>query len=100
MDRNGYNPSIIERVSDCRCFMCGIRSGVKLDRHEVFHGANREKSKRLGLWVTLCHGHHMMLHHESASSDLKLKKIGQEAAMRHYGWTTEEFIKQIGKNYL
>jgi hypothetical protein len=31
---------------------------------------------------------------------IALKQAGQSAAMQAYGWSTEEFIKQIGRNYL
>ena len=54
LDRNGYAPSILQQGE--RCHMCGghhIYDG--LDRHEVFGGAYRKKSKELGLWVLLCH---------------------------------------------
>ena len=99
MDKNGYNPSVIEYISDRRCYICGRTDG-KLDRHEVFHGANRKKSKFYGLWVTLCHKCHMQLHHQEPILDYKLKRIGQRCAMKEYGWTIPEFIKEWGKNYL
>lgn len=53
LDKNGYAPSIVTFDTDC-CFLCGGQD-EKLDRHECFGGAMREKSKRLGLWVPLCH---------------------------------------------
>ena len=52
LDSNGYAPSIVQYDVDA-CYICyGCRE--KLDRHEIYGGANRQKSKRLGLWVTLC----------------------------------------------
>lgn len=51
--KNGYAPSIMQ-TDLSRCYRCGKTVG-KLDRHEVFGGSNREKSKNLGLWVVLCH---------------------------------------------
>lgn len=98
-DRNGYNPSIMQ-TDIHRCFRCGRTTG-KLDRHEVFGAANRSKSKRLGLWVMLCHTDcHLNGVHAQKSIALELKQAGQVAAMNTYGWTTEEFIKEIGRSYL
>ena len=99
LDRNGYAPSIIART-EARCFLCGC-SVEKLDRHEIFHGAYRQKSKRLGIWVPLCHSRcHLGGAHKNAQIDLMLKKIAQEAAMNAYGLTIEGFINLFGKNYL
>ncbi len=97
LDRNGYAPSIIPSVEGC--FWCGRKDG-KLDRHEVFHGAYREKSKALGLWVNMCHECHMRLHHKDAQIDATLKKEGQCAAMALYGWGVSEFRRRFEKNYL
>ena len=101
LDRNGYAPSIMQ--SDLtRCYRCGRTSG-KLDRHEVFGGSNRAKSKRYGLWLMLCHdGCHLGTWgvHYNAEAMAQLHREGQEAAMEAYGWTVEEFRKRIGKSYL
>lgn len=97
LDRNGYAPSIIPAVDGC--FWCGRTDG-KLDRHEIFHGANRQKSKALGLWINLCHDCHMELHHTSAQMDAMTKQMGQMCAMEHYGWDKDEFRRRFGKNYL
>lgn len=49
MDRNGYAPSILQQGE--RCHMCHENPTFdQLDRHEVFGGAYRKKSKELGLW--------------------------------------------------
>lgn len=99
LDRNGYAPSIMQTEQD-GCFRCG-RSTEKLDRHEIWGGANRQKSKALGLWVLLCHSScHLGCVHKDASESLRLRKKAQRVAMKHYGWTTEEFIQIIGRNYL
>ena len=99
LDRNGYAPSILQDELG-ECFRCG-RSCEKLDRHEVYGAANRQKSKALGLWVMLCHSScHLNGVHRDAAENLRLKKKAQRIAMDHYGWTTEEFIKTIGRNYL
>ena len=101
MDRNGYVPSIIqEDIGFCYC--CGKRCG-KLDRHEPFGGAYRDKSKRLGLWISLCH---YPCHegrtgaHGDPVVNAEYRKEAQRAAMRAYGWSIKDFIREFGKNYL
>lgn len=99
LDRNGYAPSIIQRDLSC-CAACG-KANTKLDRHEIFHGANREKSKQYGLWIILCHDTcHLNGVHKHANIDRGWKKIAQRAAMQHYGWNKEDFIEIIGRNYI
>ncbi len=101
LDHNGYAPSILQEIPGV-CHLC-FRSDEKLDRHEVFGGADREKSKRLGLWVLLCHKTHHIFGpaavHNCRAADLALKREAQEKAMTHYGLTTEEFIRLFGRNY-
>lgn len=102
LNKNGYAPSIMQTELD-RCYRCGRTDG-KIDFHEVFGGvANREKSKRLGLWVMLCHSScHQGRHgvHMDANEARYLHELGQKAAMEAYGWTKEDFIREFGKNYL
>ena len=99
VDRNGYGPSIMQHDLTV-CFRCG-RSREKLDRHEAFGGALRAKSKRLGLWCMLCHRScHLDGVHRSAFDREQVQRAAQRAAMRAYGWTTEEFIHQFGRNHL
>lgn len=102
LDRNGYAPSIVQDDTDC-CYICyGCRE--KLDKHEIFGGANRQKSKRLGLWVTLCHSEHHIFGsgavHQNHEVGLALKQAGQMAAMERYSWTECDFIREFGRNYL
>lgn len=94
LDRNGYAPSIMQ--DDGCCFVC---LNITAARHEVFGGPNRQKSKRLGLWVNLCPCHHNIVHSE-ANKALALKRLMQDKAMKRYGWSKEDFIREIGKNYL
>lgn len=96
LDECGYSPSIIVAPQN-RCYYCGSRKN--LQRHEIFNAASRKKSKRLGLWVLLCSACHYDITFVHAESRIKLKAVGQKAAMTHYGWTTEEFIETFGKNY-
>ena len=99
LDRNGYAPSIIQRYTE-RCYLCG-GSTEKLDRHEPFSGPFREKSKRLGMWVTLCHHRcHLGAAHKEPGTAHELKRIAQGCAMQEYGWTEQEFIIQFGKSWL
>ena len=99
MDANGYNPSILQ--SDLtHCFRCNGRHR-KLDRHEIFGGANRAKSKRLGLWVMLCHEEcHLNGVHKHPDEMRELREIGQRQAMVTYGWTVDDFRREFGKNYI
>lgn len=105
LDRNGYAPSIISGHNEHKCYICQ-RNGSqdKLDRHEMIHGAYRDKSKSLGLWVYLCHfschqfGKYAA--HNNIETDLMLKRDAQIAAMDYYGMSVEEFVEEFGKDYL
>lgn len=99
LDANGYAPSIMQ--SDLSvCWRCG-RSHEKLDRHELWGGALRSKSKRLGVWVMLCHQScHLDGVHKYAKEAERLRIHGQRIAMKTYGWDKEKFIKEFGKNYV
>ena len=87
------------------CWLCG-RNGVEdpLDRHHIFGGPNRKKSEHYGLVVDLCHsschifGEYAV--HRNPETRAFLQRWGQETAMREQGWTTEDFIREFGKNYL
>lgn len=94
-----YNPSIMQGDLS-RCYLCG-RSDQKLDRHEVFGASRRDKSKRLGLWVMLCHDR-CHLNGVHAHKDIRepLQAKGQRAAMEAYGWTDEDFFNEFHKMYL
>ena len=99
LDKNGYAPSIMQDDMT-HCYMCGA-CDQKLDRHEVFFGPYRTKSKRLGLWVTLCHDRcHFGKVHKLYQAQRELKIKCQLAAMRYYTWTVDDFRKQFGKNYI
>lgn len=93
LDSNGYAPSILSHEK--ACFIC--QSNVTV-RHEIFHASLRQKSKAYGLWINVCPIHHQQIH-ENADLDRAFKKVAQTNAMKHYGWTTEEFIQRFYKNY-
>lgn len=88
-----------------RCWLCGKNgSDDPLDRHHIFGAANRDKSEKYGLVVLLCHrechifGKHAV--HQSAETMQMLRQFGQKKAMEENGWSTEDFIREFGKNYL
>lgn len=101
LDRNGYAASIMQDDLT-RCWRCG-RTDRKLDRHEVYGASNRDKSKALGLWVMLCHDacHEGQTGvHQNVNEGRYLKQVTQRCAMRHYGWSVDEFRRRLGKNWL
>lgn len=91
-------------MSRC-CWLCGKNGSIDpLDRHHIFGGPNRDKSEKYGLVVDLCH-HSCHIFgseaaHRSQETRLLLRKYGQRKAMEEQGWTTEDFIREFGKNYL
>ncbi len=106
LDRAGYAPSIMQtiRPGRCCCYLCGKPAGhEKMDRHEPYGGALRQKSKELGLWVEL---HHWGCHegpgsaHDNGAVARQLRADAQRAAMLRYGWTREKWIEEFGKSEL
>ena len=97
-----YAPSIIYGHDEHTCWACKGNGGGKLDRHEVFHGPYRKKSAQLGLWVHLCHDkcHINGVHGDKKMLDDLLRITAEEAALDHYGWTIQDFIREFGKNYI
>ena len=85
-----------------RCLICHTEQDLHC--HHVWEGTGRRKiSDKYGLTVWLCAKHHNMSDegvHFNRDLDLALKEAAQKKAMEHYGWTTEDFIKIMGKNYL
>ena len=92
-------------MDEKKCWLCG-RNGATdpLDRHHIYGGPYRKKSEKYGLVVLLCHnrchiyGENAV--HRNADVALFLKRWGQNKAMRENDWTTKDFVKQFGKNYL
>lgn len=96
--RSEYIPSLLQEEESC--YICGRRDH-KLDRHEVFGGAYRQKSKAYGLWILLCHDTcHLGGVHKRPAEYRWLKERAQAAAMTAYGWTADDFRREFGKNYL
>ena len=83
------------------CFLC--KKHMATEKHHIFGAANRKKSDEIGLFVHLCHYCHNEPPngvHFNAKANYNLRKIGQKAAMMHYGWSIEDFRLIFGKNYL
>ena len=79
------------------CYICGRRAD---HTHHVFEGIGRRKlSDIYGLTVRLCAECHTNVHHRPRDY-LWLKAEYQKKAMKENGWTTEEFIKKFGRNYI
>lgn len=97
LDSHGYAPSIVTNLGQCA--YCG-RTDRALHRHEAFHGAYRTRSKALGCWLMLCYECHDRLHHHDAQIDMEIKQFMQRRAMDYYNWSTDEFRRQFGKDYL
>ena len=86
------------------CFICGRNRHAGLERHHqhIFNGANRPISEKYDLCVYLCKDCHTGTNgvHNNAALMRWLKQKGQRMAMDKYGWSKDEFIEKIGKNYL
>ena len=95
-----YRDSIIS--NEPFCYICGKSSD--LQRHEIYHGAYRDKSKRLGCWVYLCRKCHIDKVHNKKNKDginwdLYLKMNCYGRICEYYGWSDKEFRKEFGKSY-
>lgn len=98
MDKNGYNPSIMQDSE--HCYVSGM-TNCDLVRHEIFGGALRQKSKRLGLWVYLTSYWHNMSDkavHFNKALDTRLKMEAQQKFEETHNH--DEWMREIGKNYL
>jgi hypothetical protein len=100
----GLMESIIQQDKQ-HCFICGMSAGLEpLDCHHVYGNSNRSKSEQYGLKVYI---HHSKCHvfgpqsvHQNAEVNKALKAMVQNIAMRHYGWTVEDFREIFGKSYI
>ena len=83
------------------CYICGTT--LNLHVHHIFYGtANRRLSDEDGCVVYLCQRHHTGLAgvHHNRKIDLTLKARCEQAWLKHYNKTIEDFIARYGKNYL
>lgn len=92
--------SIIQTEKEC--YITG--TPYNLHEHHIFEGRGiRQLSEKYGLKVWLRADWHNMSNygvHFNKELDLSLKQMAQKKAMEHYGWSTEDFIKIFGRNYL
>ena len=96
--------SILQHDID-RCYLCG-RRGTSIDPlvwHHVFFGPYRKKSEQYGLKIRIhnisCHIYGANAVHVNSRICRRVQSAAQRVAMRHYSWTTEDFISLFGKNY-
>lgn len=93
--------SIIKNDEKGRCYICG-KEGIT-ERHHIFFGSNRKKSEKYGLTVYLCHNCHNEPPngvHFNKAVNARLRAEAQQEAVLYFNWTTAEFIKEFGKNYI
>lgn len=92
--------SIIQDTKEC--YITGTT--FNLHEHHIFFGRGlRQLSEKYGLKVWLRADWHNMSDygvHFDKNLDLSLKQMAQKKAMKHYGWTVQDFIKIFGRNYL
>lgn len=80
------------------CYLCGRHNAS--DKHHVFNGAGmRTKSEQYGLTVYLCRECHSSIH-VNAVKRMDLKRHAQERAMKLYGWSMDDWLEKMNKNYL
>lgn len=91
-DRNGYGESIMWKEPD-KCWFCN--TPFNLDRHELFRGPDRKKSKLFGLWIRVCREHHNMAHRKKYADELHV--LGQIEFEKH--WKLD-FMEVFGRSYL
>lgn len=77
------------------CIICGNK---KDHLHEIFFGANRQKSMQYGFVLPLCHKCHAEMHRNKDWQEYWHAK-GQKYWEKFIG-TREEFIEVFGKSYL
>lgn len=84
-----------------KCAECGTLYG--LECHHVFGGPLRKLSEHFGLKVWLCRKHHTEspegIHFNKEMRE-RYQHFAQKAAMKHYGWSIEDFREIFGRNYL
>ena len=96
MDKNGYNPSILDTEVGYD-YVLKTYVGITA-RHEIYFGTrNRSICKENGFWVYVCPEIHAEIH-KAGELDERLKQECQEIFEQTH--TRDEFMKLIGRNYL
>lgn len=96
----GRITSIVQKNTD-QCFICHTQNW--LEWHHVYGGAFRKKSDKLGLVVRLCHWCHNEAPngvHHNREIRRNLQAYAQHKTMKELNWSTEDFIKEFGRNYI
>lgn len=89
MDRNGYNPSLLD-TTDGYCYLCHTERQTV--RHEIYMGAGeRSLSKRYGLWVNICPACHQEVHAQPQGEKAATLRTDAEAAFLSAGYTEDDF---------
>ena len=78
-----------------KCCECGSKIGI--EKNEIFSGAYRQTSIRLGMVAPMCHECHQRFHND-IMFNLKYKTMFQKEYMKTH--SLDEFIKTFGKNYI
>lgn len=89
--------SILQNKKEC--YVCGTTENIHT--HEVYFGANRQKSIKYGCCVYLCGKHHNLSSdgvHYNHELDIHLKQVMQKKFNEVY--SDKDFLKIFGKNYL
>lgn len=93
--------SIIQNSREC--IRCGATEN--LDVHHCLEGAYRGNRKNLygsekyGLTIYLCRRCHQDVHADERKMQY-YRELAEEKALEFYGWTVEDFIRKIGRNFL
>lgn len=90
--------SLIQEEKEC--YVCKTTQNLHL--HHIYFGKNRKLSDEDGCVCYLCQEHHTGRSgvHRDYSLDIKLKRVCEEAWLKHNNRTIQDFIKRYGKNYI
>lgn len=98
--KNGYKDSLFDTESG-HCYLCKYFPDdpeIQTVRHEIMQGiANRELSKRYGLWINICTAHHDDIHRNPKDYEW-LKEAAQELFECVY--PCEDFLTIFGRKYI
>lgn len=95
----------ILQVDEDKCYLCEMpANGEHLDWHHVFEGPRRQTSEKYGLKVKLhhikCHENGIYAVHNNSQVDRELKRKAQIKAMKHYGWSVDDWLEIFHKSWL
>ena len=91
-------------IQDTReCYRCGKTEPLQI--HHLLAGSYRGNKKhpygaeKYGLKIYLCPECHRFVHdHEDIMREYR--KMAQLKAMEFYGWSVDDFIRKVGRNFL